>query len=60
MVAIHNVVGAHIFQVDPLLFEELQGFVYVLQAVDPHTAPCRPWLGENQTGYKRKQLPPAD
>lgn len=29
---------------DPLLFKELQGFVNILQAVDPHTTPCRPWL----------------
>ena len=36
MVAIHNVVGAHVLQVDSLLLEELQGLVHVLQAVDAH------------------------
>ena len=36
MVAVHNVVGAHILQVDSLLLEELQGLVHVLQAVDAH------------------------
>ena len=38
VVAVDDVVGAHVLQVDPLLLEELQGLVHVLQAVDPHAA----------------------
>lgn len=38
MVAINNVMGAHVLQVDALLLEELQGFIHVLQAVDSHPA----------------------
>jgi len=38
MVAVHDVVGAHVLQVDPLLFEELQSLVHVLQTVDAHSA----------------------
>lgn len=29
-VAVYNVVGAHVFEMDPLLPQELQGLVYVL------------------------------
>ena len=38
MVAVDDVVGAHVLQVDPLLFEELQSLVHVLQTVDTHSA----------------------
>lgn len=38
MIAVDDVVGAHVLQVDPLLFEELQGLVHVLQTVDAHPA----------------------
>lgn len=38
MVAIDDVMGAHVLQVDALLLEELQGFVHVLQTVDSHSA----------------------
>lgn len=48
MVPIHNVMGTNIFQVNPLLFKELQSFVHIFQAVDPHTSPRRPWLGEDR------------
>lgn len=48
MVSIHNIMGTNIFQVDPLLFKELQGFVDVLQAVDPHTTPCGPRLRQGK------------
>lgn len=48
VVSIHDVVGAHVFQVNPLLFEKLQGFVHVLQAVDPHAASRGSWLWENE------------
>lgn len=51
VVSIHNVMGTNIFQVDPLFFEELEGFVNILQAVDPHTTPCGPRLGENSGIY---------
>ena len=35
-VAVHDVVGAHILQVNSLLVEEAQGLVHVLQAVNSH------------------------
>ena len=38
LVAVDDVVGAHVLQVNPLLVEEGQGLVHVLQAVDPHLA----------------------
>ena len=36
--SVDNVVGAHVLQVDPLLVEEAQRLVHILQAVDPHLA----------------------
>ena len=36
VVAVDDVVGAHVLQVNLLFFEELQGLVHVLQTVDPH------------------------
>lgn len=51
MISIHNVMGTDIFQVNPLLFKELQGFVDVLQAVDPHATTRGPRLGENREIY---------
>lgn len=48
VVSIHNIMGTNIFQVNPLFFKKLEGFVDVLQAVDPHTTPCRPRLRGNQ------------
>lgn len=47
MVAIHDIMGAHILQVHALLLEELQGFVHILQAVDAHLALGGPWLRNN-------------
>lgn len=38
MVAIDDVMGAHVLQVDALLLEELQGFIHILQTVDSHSA----------------------
>lgn len=38
MVAVDDVVGAHVLQMDPLLLEELQRLVHILQAVDTHSA----------------------
>lgn len=38
VVPVDDVVGAHVLQVDPLLLQELQGLVHVLQAVDAHPA----------------------
>ena len=50
VVAVDDVVGAHVLQVDPLLLEELEGLVHVLQAVDPHAASCGPRLGGRERG----------
>lgn len=47
MVAVHNVVGAHVLQVHTLLLEELQGLVHVLQAVDAHLPLRGLWLGDS-------------
>lgn len=47
MVAIYDIMGAHILQVHALLLEELQGFVHILQAVDAHLALGGPWLRNN-------------
>jgi len=38
VVPVHDVVRAHVLQVNPLLLQELQRFVHVLQAVDTHPA----------------------
>ena len=38
MVAIDDVMGPHVLQVNPLFLEELQGLVHILQAVDTHAA----------------------
>lgn len=50
MVAVNDVVRADVLQVDPLLLEELQGLVHVLQAVDPHATPRGPRLGRGRDG----------
>lgn len=42
MVSVHDVMGAHVLQVNPLLLQELQRLVHVLQTVDPH--PPFGWL----------------
>lgn len=47
MVAVHNVVGAHVLQVYTLLLEELQGLVHVLQAMDAHLPLRGLWLGNS-------------
>ncbi len=50
MVSVHNVVGAHVFQVNPLLLQELQSFVHVLQTVNTHPTFGGLWLQtEEQT-----------
>lgn len=46
MVAVDDVVGAHVLQMDPLLFEELQRLVHILQTVDTHSAFGGFWLRE--------------
>lgn len=38
VVPVHDVVTPHVLQVNPLLLQELQSFVHVLQTVDPHSA----------------------
>lgn len=53
VVAIHNIMGAHVLQVHPLLLQELQSLVHILQAVDPHPA-----LGGLGLGHKNAQHPP--
>lgn len=40
VISINYVVGAHVLQVDPLLLQELQRLVHVLQAVDAHPTLC--------------------
>ena len=50
MVAVDNVMGAHVLQVDPLFFEELEGLVHVLQTVDPHSTLRRLGLREGIEG----------
>lgn len=52
MVAIHNVMGAHVLQVHLLLLQELQCLVHVLQAVDAHPA-----LGGLGLGHDSTQCP---
>lgn len=49
MVAVHDVVGAHVLQVHTLLLEELQGLVHVLKAVDAHLPLCGLWLRDSST-----------
>lgn len=44
VVAVDNVMGTHVLQMDPLLFEELQGLVHVLQTVDTHPTFGGFWL----------------
>lgn len=44
VVAVDDIVRPHVLQVNPLLFEELQRLVHILQAVDPHSAPGRTGL----------------
>lgn len=51
MVAIDDVVGTHVLQVNPLLFEELQGLVHIFQTVDAHAAFSGPGL---RTGPRRR------
>lgn len=48
MVPIDDVMGTHVLQVDPLFFKELEGFVDILETVDPHATPRGPRLGEWQ------------
>ena len=50
VVAVDDVVGAHVLQVDPLLLEELEGLVHVLQTVDPHSTLSRLGLREGMEG----------
>lgn len=38
VVPVHDVMRAHVLQVDPLLLQELQSLVHVLQTVDSHPA----------------------
>lgn len=44
MVAVDDVVRAHVLQMDSLLFEELQRLVHILQTVDTHSAFRGLWL----------------
>jgi len=56
MVAVDNVVGSHVLQVDPLLFEKLQGFVHIFQTVDTHSAFSGFWLQRKQNMEKEHLL----
>lgn len=40
VVAINNVMRAHVLEMNALFFEELQSFVHVLQTVNSHTTFC--------------------
>lgn len=44
VITVHDVVRAHVFKMNLLLLEKLQGFINILQAVDTHAAFGRPWL----------------
>lgn len=52
MVAINNVVGTHVLQMDPLLFEELKSLVHIFQTVDTHPAFCGFWLQRQEEMVK--------
>ena len=58
VVAVHDVVGADVLQVHPLLLEELQRLVHVLQGVDPHPAPRRFGLPETPAPVTPTSPPP--
>lgn len=47
VVAVYNVMGAHVLQVHTLLLEELESLVHVLQAVDAHLPLGGLWLGDS-------------
>lgn len=53
VVSIHNVMGSHVLQVNPLLLQELQSFVYILQTVDPHPAFGGLWLDRQGQRHNR-------
>lgn len=56
VVAIHNVVGAHVLQVHTLLLQELQGLVHILQAVDAHLPLRGLWLRDSIAPWAWKNL----
>lgn len=59
VVPVHDVVRAHVLQVDSLLLQELQRFVHVLQTVDPHSA--FGWLGlQRGRGQRQGEGPEAE
>lgn len=53
MIPVHNIMGAHVFQVHFLLLEKLQGLVHVLQTVNTHTAFGGPWLKKAEVKKKK-------
>ena len=55
MVAVDDIVGTHVLQVDPLLFEELQSLVHILQTVDTHSAFSGFWLKTEITKKSKTQ-----
>lgn len=68
VVAINNVMGAHVLEVHALFFKELQSFVHILQTVNSHTAFRGLWLWRmpivvtfiqrrNPNVYKNTMLP---
>lgn len=42
VIPIHNIMRSHVFQVHSLLFQELEGFINILQAMDTH--PSLSWF----------------
>lgn len=51
VVSVYDVVGAHVLQVNPLLLQELQSLVHILQTVDAHAALGGFGLKPNKTGF---------
>lgn len=51
VIPIHNIMRSHVFQVHSLLFQELQGFINILQAMDAH--PSFSWFGLEGTKEKK-------
>lgn len=56
MVAIDDVMGAHVLQVDPLLLEELQGLVHIFQTVDTHASLGGFWLTTERKEKDGKEI----
>lgn len=56
VVAIDNVMGPHVLQVNSLLFEKLQGLVYIFQTVDTHPTSSWLWLQRKRGGKGKQEM----